>query len=71
MLHWGKKNPDDEETKDSDIMPFGKYKGEKIGDVPASYLLWFADSDLAKSWPMLAEYVEKNRKLLEKEKYSR
>ena len=25
---------------DNDMMPFGKYKGEKMVNVPASYLLW-------------------------------
>lgn len=28
---------------DQDLMPFGKYKGEKMEDVPASYLLWLRD----------------------------
>ena len=26
--------------KDTDLMPFGKYKGEQMEDVPADYLLW-------------------------------
>lgn len=25
---------------DESIMPFGKYKGEKMANVPADYLLW-------------------------------
>lgn len=25
---------------DNDKMPFGKHKGERLEDVPASYLLW-------------------------------
>lgn len=25
---------------DQDLMPFGKHKGAKMEDVPASYLLW-------------------------------
>ena len=25
---------------DTDLMPFGKYKGEPLQDVPASYLAW-------------------------------
>lgn len=28
---------------DQDLMPFGKYKGEKMERVPASYLLWLRD----------------------------
>jgi hypothetical protein len=29
---------------DIDLMPFGKYKGMKMIDVPASYLLWFLEN---------------------------
>ena len=25
---------------DEDIMPFGKHKGKRMADVPASYLVW-------------------------------
>jgi uncharacterized protein (DUF3820 family) len=28
---------------DNDPMPFGKYKNEKMANVPASYLLWIYD----------------------------
>lgn len=28
---------------DEDLMPFGKHKGRKLEDVPASYLLWLWD----------------------------
>jgi len=47
-------------------MPFGKYKGESLGDIPAHYLLWLADE--ADSCPKeVKEYVEKERRHLEKE----
>lgn len=31
------------------IMPFGKYKGEQLGDIPDNYLQWIIDNvdDLA------------------------
>lgn len=29
--------------KDTDLMPFGKYKGKMIGQVPAHYLIWLYD----------------------------
>ncbi len=29
---------------DTDIMPFGKHKGRRMEDVPASYLLWLWDN---------------------------
>jgi hypothetical protein len=38
-------------------MPFGKYKGRLISDVPQDYLEWFADNVKAK--PFLAEAVAK------------
>jgi hypothetical protein len=28
---------------DDDVMPFGKYKNDKMANVPASYLLWIYD----------------------------
>lgn len=31
---------------DTDIMPFGKHKGKRMEDVPASYLLWLWDNGL-------------------------
>jgi hypothetical protein len=29
------------ELTDTDLMPWGKYKGQPMQDVPASYLHWF------------------------------
>jgi hypothetical protein len=26
------------------VMPFGKYKGEFLGDIPKSYLIWMMDN---------------------------
>lgn len=53
---------------DSDLMPFGRYIGEKLGDVPADYLLWFYDHPiLSKTFPELAKYVSENLKALEAE----
>jgi Putative quorum-sensing-regulated virulence factor len=54
--------------KDSDEMPFGKHKGEKLGDVPASYLLWLADQpDVKRKYPELYAYIDEGRVHLEKE----
>ena len=53
---------------DNSEMQFGKYRGKKMMDVPASYLLWLCDQgDCAKRNPDLAEYIEDNRDTLEKE----
>ena len=29
---------------DSDLMPFGKYKGTKMANVPAKYLIWLYEN---------------------------
>lgn len=50
--------------KDKDEMPFGKHKGERLGDVPASYLLWLGNQDLRR-YPELKKYIDDNRKALE------
>lgn len=43
---------------DSDVMPFGKYHGEELQDVPAQYLLWLFDQPwLEDSWSELHEYI--------------
>lgn len=49
-------------------MPFGRYIGEKLGDVPADYLLWFYEHPmLSRNFPELAKYVSENLKALEAE----
>lgn len=42
---------------DDSIMPFGKYKGKRLGEVPDSYLLWFLKQDWCDEWPDLVEYA--------------
>jgi len=32
-------------VNEKDIMPFGKYKGKDIVDIPSSYLKWLAKQD--------------------------
>lgn len=43
---------------DNDPMPFGKYKGEKMANVPASYLLWLYEN--SKVYGDVKEYIEEN-----------
>lgn len=50
---------------DESPMPFGKYKGEPLEDVPASYLLWLHAQGLDKG--PLKEYIEENMDALDKE----
>jgi uncharacterized protein (DUF3820 family) len=49
---------------DDDVMPFGKYKGHPLKDIPASYLLWWADQDSSR-YPELLGYILKNKKTLD------
>lgn len=44
--------------KDGDEMPFGKYGGEKLGDVPASYLLWCYEQEWIHDWPGVRDYIK-------------
>lgn len=43
---------------DNSIMPFGKYKGNKMIDVPADYLLWLYENNKTKGG--LKAYIEDN-----------
>lgn len=47
---------------DQDPMPFGKYKGEPLERVPASYLLWLRDQRC--SHPEVKRYIEENLTVL-------
>ncbi len=50
------------------LMPFGEYKDEYLGDVPARYLLWFYDQPWATKFLDLMEYIAERYEELEKEK---
>lgn len=54
---------------DDTKMPFGKHKGAKLKDVPASYLLWlYGQMEAQKqSQGPLFRYLKANLKVLEKE----
>jgi uncharacterized protein (DUF3820 family) len=41
-------NPDDLELLVSRTMPYGKYKGRLIADLPGHYLTWFARNGFPK-----------------------
>lgn len=40
---------------DTDLMPFGKYKGTPMQDVPASYLEWLKNEGCSNS--LVANYI--------------
>ncbi len=46
-------------TKQKDIgMPFGKYKGTLIADIPNNYLFWIMEQDwFVKEFPTIKEQV--------------
>lgn len=50
---------------DQDLMSFGKHKGEKMEDVPASYLLWLWNEGI--SHQGVKEYITESFSALEKE----
>lgn len=50
---------------DYDLMPFGKYEGLELGDVPAEYLLSILKSGEAKG--KLKEYIQDVKEILEVE----
>ena len=57
------------ELKDDDPMPFGKYKGVKMANVPASYLEWckntlYANTDNTRR---VLLYINLNWDAIEKE----
>lgn len=50
---------------DESLMPFGKYKGEKMANVPASYLIWLYDEN--KCNRNVREYIEDNLDVIQEE----
>lgn len=50
---------------DNDPMPQGKFKGDKMEDVPYWHLLWLADQPFCRA--DVRAYVEENRDVLNEE----
>ena len=50
---------------DESLMPLGKYKGEKMANVPASYLIWLYDEN--KCNRNVREYIEDNLDVIQEE----
>lgn len=55
------------ELQDTSPMPFGKYKGEQMQDVPASYLCWLWGEKKSDHVCPVADYIRRNLTVLEKE----
>lgn len=45
------------ELHDDDRMPFGKYRGERLGDIPDDYWRWFLRQDWCDRYSDLVEYA--------------
>jgi len=54
---------------DIDTMPFGKYKGEQMQDVPASYLHWlWTEGSMKNDYASnVAAYIRENLEALKQE----
>ena len=50
---------------DNSLMPFGKFKGEKMANVPADYLLWYYEQEWCKG--ELKNYIKDNLESLNTE----
>lgn len=55
----------DQEYTDRTIMPFGKYKGKALANIPAPYLLYLYNEGIARD--ALKRYIEDNMKVLNNE----
>jgi len=47
---------------DESIMPWGKYKGEKMANVPPDYLVWLLEND--KCGGDVKKYIQQNKETL-------
>jgi len=52
---------------DESLFPFGKYKGEKMQDVPATYLDWLMSTPWIDKWSDVVNYIDDNRAVIDKE----
>lgn len=48
-------------------MPFGKYKGKRMQDVPANYLHWLWTNGKEQDDDPVADYIRRNLNALKKE----
>jgi uncharacterized protein (DUF3820 family) len=50
---------------DESIMTFGKYKGEKMANIPAEYLIWLYEN--SNIFGEIKEYIKENLDVLKSE----
>lgn len=51
-----------EPLTDSSLMPTGKHKGDKMIDVPATYLMYIYDNDMCSL--LVQHYIEENMEVI-------
>lgn len=51
--------------KDESVMPIGKYKGEKMANIPPEYLLWLLEN--GNTYGELKQYLIDNKEVFESE----
>lgn len=49
--------PDRSALHDDSLMPFGKWKGTRLGEVPDHYWRWFLQQEWSGEWPDLVAYA--------------
>jgi len=52
---------------DNDPFPFGKFRGTRMLNVPASYLDWASGQDWLDKWLDVKKYIADNRAVINKE----
>ena len=50
---------------DESVMTFGKYKGEKMANIPADYLLWLYEN--SKVYGDVKDYIKENLDVIKSE----
>ena len=58
--------PEPDELNDRSPMPFGKYKGKPMEEVPDGYLLWLLEQEwLEEKYPSVNQYIKDVQKYLD------
>jgi len=56
---------------DNSLMSFGKHRGKKLKNVPASYFLWLYEQEWAdEQYHELLDYIENNLDSIEEDAYN-
>lgn len=63
----GEERRRDPALNDLDLMPFGKFKGQHMQDVPASYLSWLWHNGAKAERTPVANYIYNSRTALNEE----